>query len=421
MTICIYIIKSGKRQGSQCGREVESGPLCARHLATAVRPVTSAAAAHFIDSVETLQYRLLALETTAVNKATICKKFRYLQQLPPTSSEFQKAFNWLRHALTFPYDKVMKLPVSVPEVTTSNSGQERTARDVSKYVTSVYKKLDSYIYGMPDVKEELLSYVCKRISNPDSNDHILALQGCNGVGKTRLAHGLAKALDLPIRQVNLGSVNDVSYFTGHGFTYVDSEPGRIVQILNETQCSNTIILFDELDKIHRSDKGQAIYAYLTHLIDPTQNQKYQDVYLSGLELDVSKVFFVFTFNDIDAIDATVRDRLKIVKVKEPTSEDKGNIAEKFILPELCANMKFSVQVEREVIDAVVAQQNENGGLRGVKRVLEDILGKLNVSRMLDRETQKQLTYWGSSSRSMIQNIVSKHAKDDSTGIRGMYS
>ena len=416
MTVCIYILKSGKRQGTQCGREVESGPLCARHLATAVRPVTSASASHFIDSVETLQYRLLALETSASNKATICKKFRYLQQLPPASSEFQKAFNWLRHALSFPFDKVVKLPVSISD----GGGSDRPAREISKYVTSVYKKLDSYIYGMPEVKEELLSYVCKRISNPDSNDHILALQGCNGVGKTRLAHGLAKALDLPIRQVNLGSVNDVSYFTGHGFTYVDSEPGRIVQILNETQCSNTIILFDELDKIHRSDKGQAIYAYLTHLIDPTQNSKYQDVYLSGLELDVSKVFFVFTFNDLDAIDATVRDRLKIVRVKEPTALDKGNIAEKFILPELCANLKFTVQIERDVIDAVVAQQTENGGLRGVKRVLEDILGKLNVSRMLDRETQKQLTYWDASSTEMIKHIVSKHANDNARDYCNMY-
>ncbi len=413
MTLCIYILKSGKRQGTQCGREVEKGPLCARHLATAVRPVTSAAASHFIDSVEALQYKLLALETSAVNKTTICKKFRYLQQLPPASSEFQKTFNWLRHALSFPFNKVTKLPVSIPEAGSST-------RDISKYVTSVYKKLDAYIYGMPEVKEELLSYVCKRISNPDSNDHILALQGCNGVGKTRLAHGLAKALDLPIRQVNLGSVNDVSYFTGHGFTYVDSEPGRIVQILNETQCSNTIILFDELDKIHRSDKGQAIYAYLTHLIDPTQNSKYQDVYLSGLELDVSKVFFVFTFNDLDAIDATVRDRLKIVKVKEPTALDKGNIAEKFILPELCANLKFTVQIERDVIDAVVAQQKENGGLRGVKRVLEDILSKLNVSRMLDRETQKQLTYWGASANEMIQHIVCKHANDSETAQFSMY-
>jgi ATP-dependent Lon protease len=370
-----------------------------------------------------LQYKLVALETSPTNKAVICKKFRYLQGLPPTSTEYLKSFNWLRHALTFPYNKCKELPVTLQQAGSSdgNSAAELPFNaDVAGYVTSVYKKLDAYIYGMPEIKEDLLSYVCKRISNPNSNDHVLALQGCNGVGKTRLAHGLAKALDLPIRQINLGSVNDVSYFTGHGFTYVDSEPGRVVQMLNETQCSNMIILFDELDKVHHTEKGQAIYAYLTHLIDNSQNTRNQDVYLSGLELDVSRIFFVFTFNNIEAIDATVRDRLKIVKVQEPSSVDKGNIAEKFILPELCLNMKFSVQLDRAVIDALVMQQKELGGLRGVKRVLEDILGKLNVSRMLDRETQKQLTYWANSPDHMIRNIMTKHGKDDAFSSLGMY-
>ena len=412
MTACMYMFKSGKRQGTQCGKEADGRPLCPRHLSAATRPLPISASP-FIDSLDMLQYKLLALETTSTNKATICKKFRYLQGLPPTSTEYQKNFNWLRHALTFPYNKSRNLPVSLG--TTGNTAE------VSRYVTSVYNKLDSYIYGMQDVKEELMSYVCKRISNPESNDHVLALQGCNGVGKTRMAHGLAKALDLPIKQINLGSINDVSYFTGHGFTYVDSEPGRVVQILNETQCCNMIILFDELDKVHQTEKGQAIYGYLTHLIDNTQNSRYQDVYLSGLELDVSRIFFVFTFNNLEAIDATVRDRLKIVKVKEPSALDKGNIAEKFILPELCTNMRFPVSINRDFIDAIVAQQKDNGGLRGVRRVLEDIVGKLNVSRMLDRDVQRKLTYFGSTSDDMIRNIMTKHDKDDLGHALSMYA
>jgi ATP-dependent Lon protease len=169
-----------------------------------------------------------------------------------------------------------------------------------------------------------------------------------------------------------------------------------------------IILFDELDKVHQTEKGQAIYGYLTHLIDSTQNSRYQDVYLSGLELDMSKVFFVFTFNNPEVIDATVKDRLKIVKVPEPTPEDKGNIAEQFILPELCENMNFPLSLDRGIIDAIVSQQREHGGLRGVKRVLEDILGKLNVSRMLTSDLRTGLTYYENSADAMIRKIMEKH-------------
>ncbi|CAM6054136.1 unnamed protein product [Sphagnum tenellum] len=579
---------------------------------------------------------------------------RYLETLSSSSTEYQKNLNWLRHALNFPYNKMVKIPVSI---------KTSSFKDVSNYVSSVYKKLDSYIFGMPDVKEELLTFVAKRISNPNSTDHVLALQGSNGVGKcfaanteillhngdkklvqdivvgdilmgddskerkvlalgtgfddlykithlntgdtytvnkdhilclknnsdsptiemsvekylslsssercllkgyvsavkykrqpvrnpyymglslaktniekipseyminsrqyrlillegildaigkkvqdgqyartsgqyemfhesetlrldirelcaslgfrttnigkngvfldtefdtcsslqiecvgkgnyygftldgnerfllgnyivthnTRLAHGLAKALDLPIKTINLGSVNDVSYFTGHGFTYVDSEPGRIVQILNETQCKNCIIYFDELDKIHKTDKGQSIYAFLTHLIDPTQNTKYQDVYLSGLELDVSNVFFVFSYNDEEQIDATVKDRLKIIRIKDPKNEDKVDIAEQFIIPEICENVNYNVKINRETIEQIVSQDKSRSGLRGIRRVLEDIIAKMNVIRLLDETIAEKLSFYDSSQDNMIGKIIKHHKYDDDSNYKHMYS
>ena len=345
------------------------------------------------------------------NKSIIVKRLRYLETLATSSTEYQKNLNWLREALGFPYNKIIKMPVLMKSSTT---------KQVADYVTEVYRKLDDYIYGMQDVKEELMSFVCKRISNPDSTDHVLALQGNNGTGKTRLAHGLANALDLPIRTINLGSVNDVSYFTGHAFTYVDSCPGKIIQILNETQCKNCIIYFDELDKIHKTDKGQAIFAFLTHLIDPSQNSKFQDLYLSGLEFDVSKIFFVFSYNDEENIDKTVKDRLKILKIKDPNDDDKIQIAEKFIIPEICKNINYDIQVCREVVEEVVKQDKSRSGLRGIRRVLEDIISKMNVIRLLDEDFKSRLSYYDKSDNVMIRNILHKHEGSEES-FRHMYS
>jgi ATP-dependent Lon protease len=398
MNNCTYVFRSGKRKNQTCGKEIDSNKtFCSRHT-----PDIASDAPQFLETVDILQYKLLGLDISQENKAVILKRFRYIETLSTTSTEYHKNLNWLRHALNFPYTKMTKVPISV-----SNTNTEKVTKEVSDYVKSVYTKLDSYIYGMKDVKEEIMSFVCKRISNPDSNDHVMALHGKNGTGKSRLAHGLARALDLPIKTVNLGSVNDVAYFTGHGFTYVDSEPGRIVQIMNETQCKNCIIYFDELDKIHQTDKGQAIYAFLTHLIDPTQNTKFQDVYLSGLELDMSKVFFVFSFNDETLIDSTVKDRLKVIKIEDPTDADKVAIAEKFIIPEICKNVNFQTEIERRVIEQIVQRDKSKSGLRGVKRMLEEIIGKLNVARMLDEETQGTLSYYDACRENMIDRIMNR--------------
>lgn len=406
-TTCTHVFKSGKRKGKPCGKPIDKGQHCSRHIPE----VTPTRDERYLDTLDVLQIKFFALDTTMENKAVIGKKLRYLETLATSSTEYQKNLNWLREALSFPYNKMSKSRITY---------KASSSKEITEHVTDVYKRLDSYIYGMQDVKEELMSFVCKRISNPDSADHVLALHGPNGVGKTKLAHGLAQALDLPIRTINLGSVNDVSFFTGHAFTYVDSCPGKIIQILNETQCKNCIIYFDELDKIHRTDKGQAIYSFLTHLIDPSQNTKFQDLYLSGLEFDVSKIFFVFSYNDEESIDRTVKDRLKIIRIKDPSTEDKVNIAEKFIIPEICENINMDITVPTSIVKDIVKRDQTKSGLRGIKRVLEDVLYKMNVVRMLEDAAKGKMSYYNESSEKMIYNIVNKYT-DEEARYENMYS
>lgn len=387
---CTKKIKSGKRKDELCDRVVEIGrDMCKIHT----RYDTSDCN---IDTIETLEYKLKNLNTTRENKVMITKRFRYLELLPVTSPEYLKHTNWLRYALNFPYNSTVKVPVSI----------NAPLKIISKYVTDVYMKLDNYIYGMKNVKEELITFICKKISNPSSSNHILSLKGENGVGKTRLAHGLAKALDLPIRTINLGCINDVSYFTGHGFTYADSEPGRIVKILNETACKNCIIYFDELDKINDSQKGQSINAFLTHLIDNSQNYKFQDSYLAGLDLDISQVLFVFSLNDESLLDKTVRDRLKIINVPVPSESDQVKIAQKFIIPEICRNLEYTFDVEIDTIKNIVSIVNKhNQGLRQVKRTLDEIISKFNVLRMLTLVDKEKMSFFENDERKIISKIT----------------
>ena len=99
---------------------------------------------------------------------------------------------------------------------------------------------------------------------------------------------------------------------------------------------NPIIFIDELDKVSKTEHGEII-GVLTHLIDPTQNEGFQDKYFNGIDLDLSKALFIFSYNDPDAIDRILLDRIHRVKFEHLSLKDKLTIAEKHLLPEIYKN------------------------------------------------------------------------------------
>ena len=55
-------------------------------------------------------------------------------------------------------------------------------------------------------------------------------------------------------------------------------------------------MFDEVDKISATPKGEEVQNLLVHLTDPVQNSEFEDKYLSGIPLDLSRVMFTFSAN-----------------------------------------------------------------------------------------------------------------------------
>jgi ATP-dependent Lon protease len=76
---------------------------------------------------------------------------------------------------------------------------------------------------------------------------------------------------------------------------------------------NPIIYIDELDKVSKTEQGKEIIGILTHLIDSTQNSHFQDKYFAGVNIDLSKVLFIFSYNNPDDIDKILLDRIHRIK------------------------------------------------------------------------------------------------------------
>lgn len=117
--------------------------------------------------------------------------------------------------------------------------------------------------------------------------------------------------------------------------------GKIVDILIESKCMNPVIFIDEIDKVSRTEAGREIIGILTHLVDPTQNDKFQDKYFSGIDLDLSKVLFVFSYNDVGLMDSILLDRIHRVRFKHLSVDEKITITRNYVLPEYAKRMGYS--------------------------------------------------------------------------------
>ena len=201
-----------------------------------------------------------------------------------------------------------------------------------------------------------------------------------------------KILNRPFHLIALGGCNDISTLDGHNYTYEGSIWGKLVNILMKSQCMNTIKNLDELDKISNTHKGNYINGLLTHLIDPIQNKCFNDKYFDGIDIDFSKVFFIFSYNNINLINPILKDRLTIIKYDNYTIKDKIKISNDYLIPNIADNMNINsknIIIKNDVIKYIIEKYViTEKGVRNLNRVFQDIYMKINLLRFINIENNK---------------------------------
>jgi ATP-dependent Lon protease len=147
---------------------------------------------------------------------------------------------------------------------------------------------------------------------------------------------------------------------------------------------NPIIFIDEVYKISNTEHGKEIIGILTHLLDPTQNDSFQDKYFSGIDLDLSKALFILSYNNVNAIDSILLDRIHRVKFNNLSLEDKLVIVKNHILPEIYTKMGLDNMItfeNDEVIKYIIQEYTLESGVRKLKEILFEIVGEININSL----------------------------------------
>jgi ATP-dependent Lon protease len=285
--------------------------------------------------------------------------------------------------------------------------------EINNYMNNVKTILDNCVYGHDKAKKQIERILSQWISG-EQKGNCFGFEGSPGVGKTTLAKGLSQCLkdengdSRPFSLIMMGGDANSSHLVGHSYTYVGSTWGQIVQILIDKKCMNPIILIDEVDKISRTEHGKEITGVLTHLLDPTQNDSFQDKYFSGIELDLSKVLFILSYNDADLIDKILLDRIHRIKFDSLTLEDKIVICKKHLLPDIYKNIGLEdmIEISDDTLKFIIEEYTLEPGVRKLKEKLFEIIGEINLDILKKNMIVNEIPI-----KIMIDDIKNKYFKD----------
>jgi ATP-dependent Lon protease len=283
------------------------------------------------------------------------KELKRLERINPSSPEYTVSRTYLDYLTGMPWQ----------ESTQDN-------RDINQAETV----LNEDHYDLKKVKERILEYLAVRTLKEKMKGPILCFVGPPGVGKTSLGKSIARALGRKFIRISLGGMRDEAEIRGHRRTYIGSLPGRVIQEIYRAGYNNPVFMLDEVDKIGSDFRGDPASALL-EVLDPEQNFSFTDHYLD-VPYDLTKVMFITTANVLDPIPAALKDRMEVIPLSGYTTEEKTNIAFKYLIPREIDENGLSnnpVTFAEPAVTKLINEYTREAGVRNLQRNIASICRK----------------------------------------------
>lgn len=297
-------------------------------------------------------------------------ELKKLKSMSPMSAEATVVRNYLDWMLAIPWKKRSKVKKDLKQAETI---------------------LNQDHYGLDKVKERILEYLAVQQRTKKMKGPILCLVGPPGVGKTSLGKSIARATGRQYVRMALGGVRDESEIRGHRRTYIGSMPGKILQGMKKARASNPLFLLDEIEKMGNDFRGDPASALL-EVLDPEQNDKFQDHYLE-VDYDLSDVMFVTTANSLN-MPQPLLDRMEILRLSGYTEDEKVEIVKRHLISKQksAAGLKEGEwSITEEAIRHLIRYYTREAGVRNLEREIAMLCRKATRDILLGKAETVEVT------------------------------
>lgn len=246
-------------------------------------------------------------------------------------------------------------------------------------ISHARKALDESHAGLADVKDRIVEFLAVGAYRGEVSGSILLLVGPPGVGKTSIGRAVADALERQFYRFSLGGMRDEAEIKGHRRTYIGAMPGKLIQAMKDVGVSNPVIMLDEIDKIGSSFQGDPASALL-EVLDPEQNSAFLDHYLD-LRVDLSKVLFICTANQLDTIPRPLLDRMDRISLSGYIAQEKFAIAKAHLFPRVLQRTglkKRELRISDSTLRHIIDSYAREAGVRSLEKLLHRIARKAVV-------------------------------------------
>ena len=328
--------------------------------------------------VEMLRSRVTEGDYPEAVRAIISKELKRLEQMPAMASEGNVIRGYIGWLMDLPWGISSEDNIELTEAT---------------------KILDSEHYGLEQVKQRILEFLAVRVlffgvekhraatlkysgsanavPRAVTSNNIICLVGAPGVGKTSLASSIAKAMGRKFVRCSLGGVRDEAEIRGHRRTYVGAMPGRIIQGIKKAGTNNPVFLLDEIDKLGHDNYAGDPSAALLEVLDPAQNNSFNDHYIDT-PFDLSKVLWIVTANNLNAIPKPLRDRMEIIFISSYTEQEKFEIAKRYLVDRQRAQNGLQpnqLRITPYALKIMITEYTREAGVRELERVIGKVCRK----------------------------------------------
>src|SRR6185503_13954303 len=138
--------------------------------------------------------------------------------------------------------------------------------------------------------------------------------------------------------------------------------------LKKAGSMNPVFVLDEIDKLAADMRGDPAAAML-EVLDPEQNKDFVDHYVE-VAVDLSKVMFICTANQIDTISQPLLDRMEMVELSGYTRVEKFAIAKNHLVPKQLGEhgiTREQLELDEEALVDIIHSYTREAGVRNLER------------------------------------------------------